>query len=1024
MKHYIKVLVFMFIFIPILLFSQQWTDNYRITTTPTGSLTGISASRQITFSNEGLVHIVWKENHNGNFIIHYARSTNYGETWPLQLELSQPDMSSVNPSIAVSGNIVHVVWNIWTVPGSPEQGPVFYRRSRDQGSTWDDNECLDLSEMNVYPTITAAADINTVNVVWWDFLWGLRVKHSSNQGEIWDTTQTIYMYQKQPEDLGPPSITCAGTFPQVHIAATRTSNLFPEPYWADVIYIRSNDGGITWEDYRTIPSSYNNNVWHSEQSIVANYNTVHIVWKGASLNYPYTWFIKHVSSLDGGDNWGEVTTVRSSDEVELYDPSITIDKANILHLVWTEWLSGNSEIYYKRYNKVFGWQSTYELVREITYHRPYVSIAWNPYISTWTEENGLYLIWTDEIEQENTEIFFKRGWQISENATHPNQGRHLVRVINRWDLNTIFQGEGAIFDQALFGNCAPPTPMVINTPVGLDQGKQPSNAITDRGSSWVCYSSRMEQTDSLFCLIQRNPQNQDNWRKIGIYSADSIFTPSLIHAIARESRDNNMGYVVYTTKEQDHSYIRFSAFDSMGSWYDVIIDEGNVSSPSIAITPGDFFHIVWQKDDRIYYKTTLEKITPELIRQGEQPLWSEPFNVSYTNLYPTEPASNPFVEAQGEWIYIAWRGPNEEGNSVYGDIWQRQGELHQGNLPEWREPRNVSNSLLRESNFPSMSTATAVVWQEESLPGLNQIYGEIQGQIRNLSNNQFNCKYPHTNVVPTEPWYLYCWRLLTVWTQEKMPGIYQINYGRYDFDRRWDHEEPPIAVDCGEIDPSQYCLDRTGYIDLGDFSVDYGTELQYKIPYLHPEKYYLLEAICYNDTASREKFVFEDSATKTIQIYPEDPETLRIVLRPNQYDDAEMLLKVRKMIGEYAVVANLRLYEFEMFGGSGSGPQSLMAYDNYDFNTSLLTHTLFPNPFNNSTTIRYSLPYSSKVKLLVYDVQGRAIRTLINETQQIGVYEQIWDAKDCDGEKVPNGIYFYRIETENESVVNKVVFIR
>lgn len=320
-----------------------------------------------------------------------------------------------------------------------------------------------------------------------------------------------------------------------------------------------------------------------------------------------------------------------------------------------------------------------------------------------------------------------------------------------------------------------------------------------------------------------------------------------------------------------------------------------------------------------------------------------------------------------------------------------------------------------------MSTGTAVVWQE-SLPDQYQIYGEVQGLIRNLSNNAFNCKYPHTNLMPAPPWSQYQWRLYSIWTeQDTIPNIYRIGAGNYYFNRRWD--EPIIAVDGGKIIPSQYLIERLGYTDFSEWQIDYGFELIYKICYLDPKKYYLLEAICYNDTTIKEKFVFEDSATKTIQIAPSDPETLRIIIRPENYEDAEMLLKIRKVIGEYAVLSKLYLYEFEIFDeGGGSGPQSLWAYD-LEVQSTLL-HSPIPNPFRNNLTIQYQLAQPSKVSLSVYDVQGRLIRTLIKATCEPGIYQEIWDAKDDNGRKVSTGIYFYQLETDDVSDTKKVVLMR
>lgn len=65
----------------------------------------------------------------------------------------------------------------------------------------------------------------------------------------------------------------------------------------------------------------------------------------------------------------------------------------------------------------------------------------------------------------------------------------------------------------------------------------------------------------------------------------------------------------------------------------------------------------------------------------------------------------------------------------------------------------------------------------------------------------------------------------------------------------------------------------------------------------------------------------------------------------------------------------------------------------------------YPNPFNPSTKIGYQIPEQSKVKLIVYDVLGREIKTLVNEEKSAGFYEV-----EFNGSDFPSGVYFYRIE--------------
>ncbi len=69
----------------------------------------------------------------------------------------------------------------------------------------------------------------------------------------------------------------------------------------------------------------------------------------------------------------------------------------------------------------------------------------------------------------------------------------------------------------------------------------------------------------------------------------------------------------------------------------------------------------------------------------------------------------------------------------------------------------------------------------------------------------------------------------------------------------------------------------------------------------------------------------------------------------------------------------------------------------------------FPNPFNPSTSIIYSLPAKSKVDIKIFDLLGKEVVTLVNDNQEAKHYKVIWDAKDRFGNSVPSGMYLYRI---------------
>jgi len=87
-------------------------------------------------------------------------------------------------------------------------------------------------------------------------------------------------------------------------------------------------------------------------------------------------------------------------------------------------------------------------------------------------------------------------------------------------------------------------------------------------------------------------------------------------------------------------------------------------------------------------------------------------------------------------------------------------------------------------------------------------------------------------------------------------------------------------------------------------------------------------------------------------------------------------------------------------------------------------HNNYPNPFNPVTTIRYDLPLGTDVHLVVFDILGREVRTLVNEKQEAGFKSIRWNGKNDMGQQVSAGMYFYRIQAGSFSKVQKMVLLK
>ncbi|MBD3349325.1 MAG: T9SS type A sorting domain-containing protein [Candidatus Eisenbacteria bacterium] len=83
-----------------------------------------------------------------------------------------------------------------------------------------------------------------------------------------------------------------------------------------------------------------------------------------------------------------------------------------------------------------------------------------------------------------------------------------------------------------------------------------------------------------------------------------------------------------------------------------------------------------------------------------------------------------------------------------------------------------------------------------------------------------------------------------------------------------------------------------------------------------------------------------------------------------------------------------------------------------------------PNPFNPTTTVRYSIPTGSAVKLVVYDLAGREVRSLIDGPRSAGWHEVVWDGRNDHGERVASGVYFLRLENRHSILSRKVVLLK
>jgi hypothetical protein len=87
-------------------------------------------------------------------------------------------------------------------------------------------------------------------------------------------------------------------------------------------------------------------------------------------------------------------------------------------------------------------------------------------------------------------------------------------------------------------------------------------------------------------------------------------------------------------------------------------------------------------------------------------------------------------------------------------------------------------------------------------------------------------------------------------------------------------------------------------------------------------------------------------------------------------------------------------------------------------------HQNWPNPFNPSTRIDFTLDEAGPVSLKIYDISGRLVRTLVDESRSPKSYMEEWDGRDVAGNDVASGVYFIRLTARGNTITRKAVLVR
>jgi hypothetical protein len=180
-------------------------------------------------------------------------------------------------------------------------------------------------------------------------------------------------------------------------------------------------------------------------------------------------------------------------------------------------------------------------------------------------------------------------------------------------------------------------------------------------------------------------------------------------------------------------------------------------------------------------------------------------------------------------------------------------------------------------------------------------------------------------------------------------------------------------------------------------------------------------------------------------VYPPDDSTLNIALAgaADSISGSGTLVYIRFKVlssalpGDSSVIhfAEILLNEFVppivKDGVIRITPTSVSENENLNLPRDFNLGQNYPNPFNPTTTIPFRVDGSQfmvqsvvPTSLVIYNILGQKVNTLVNESLKPGTYQATWEGKNDAGEKVPSGVYFYRLANDNTSETRKMVLMR
>ncbi|MBZ0203902.1 MAG: T9SS type A sorting domain-containing protein [Ignavibacteria bacterium] len=391
----------------------------------------------------------------------------------------------------------------------------------------------------------------------------------------------------------------------------------------------------------------------------------------------------------------------------------------------------------------------------------------------------------------------------------------------------------------------------------------------------------------------------------------------------------------------------------------------------------------------------------------------------------------PSVEVNGFAIHIAWKD-NRDGNE---EIYYKRST--DAGLNWSSDTRLTNNSSVSERPSVTLMGNNIFICWNDSRDGNKEIYlvrstdaGTSWGPETRLTNNSAISDYPDL-AITTSLWHL-TWR-------DFRDGPPQVYYKRStDNGTTWSSDMRLVNTAAEAENISIDALGLFVHVSWAD-SRHSDSEIYYKRSSDNGTTWSSDTRIT-NNTGDSEQpnisvsgihvhIVWEDNRTGQYQLYYRNSTNLgenwnselRLINTSfsSRYPSLNISGQVLHLAWEDHRDGNTEIY----YKRNPTGNPVEITTSGIELPQKLSLSQNYPNPFNPVTKIRFDLPKSSFIKLVVYDALGRELETLVKEQLNAGTYEVDWSAEG-GASKYPSGIYFYRITSDDFTETKRMVLVK